>query len=292
MANRLLDDVLSELYPQCMSLRKELDALLAAISTPSTPQAASVSAGEWGSANTGGILTTTARMPFSETGARNSTYTPVAKLQRFSALTRQFCMLVLRLQDAFVHGKNTQVPRRTHALWERRIQDMLADAESFRREAEGRMNLEQQRVEDAMRERKALLGESNSNRRWGDIHNAELMYAKERDRLQESRTMLDSVLSQGWGIVGQLVSQNAALKNAKRKVLDIASSAGVASTLLGAVGRRRDGDKWLVYGGMVVTLLFFFVAYRLVHYGSIFGFLSTMADSEEATSFSEADKAG
>lgn len=176
-----------------------------------------------------------------------------------------------------------------HSLWDRRVQELVADAESFRREAEGHVNLEQKRVEDAMRERKALLGEANMGKRWGDMRNAELMYAKERDRLQESRTMLDSVLSQGWGIVGQLVSQNTSLKNAQRKVLDMASGAGVASTLLGAIGRRQQGDKWLVYGGMIATLIFFFVVYRLFHYGSIFGFFASVPESEEVTNFSGLD---
>lgn len=209
----------------------------------------------------------------------------MAKLQRFSALTRQFCMLVLRLQDALASSKSGGLSRNMYSMWERRIQDMVADAESFRREAEGRMNLEQQRVQEAMRDRKALLGDADSSKRWGDVRNAELMYARERDRLQESRTVLDSVLSQGWGVVGQLVSQNASLKSARRKVLDMASSAGVASTLLGAVGRRQQGDKWLVYGGMVLTLVFFFVVYRLVHHGSIFGSAS-MAEAENEATFS------
>lgn len=292
MAGTPLGDDLSELYPQCVSLRKELDALLLALSSPPTPAARASPADACGTPGSGGAFgAAMAKTTAAGRDIRGSTCSPVAKLQRFSALTRQFCMLVLRLQEAVARAKVSHLPRNMQPLWERRVQDMVADAESFRREAEGRMNMEQQRVDDAMRERRALLGDVNGSKRWGDMRNAELMYAKERDRLQESRTMLDAVLAQGWGIVGQLVSQNTSLKNAKRKVLDIASSAGVASTLLGAVGRRQQGDKWLVYGGMFATLVFFFVVYRLFHYGSIFGFSISMA-SEEGTSFSDVGTSG
>ncbi|KAL8453152.1 hypothetical protein Emed_001022 [Eimeria media] len=282
-------EALPELYPQCVSLRKELDALLGTLTNASTPgHVGAAGVAEESSSGYGFGVTSQRSQSRGVKDVRGTVSGSVAKLQRFSALTRQFCMLVLKLQEAFASAKaGGQLPRNMHALWDRRIQDLVADAESFRREAEGRMNMEQQRVEDVMRERKALLGEANIGRRWGDMRDTELMYAKERDRLQESRTMLDSVLAQGWGIVGQLVSQNASLKNAKRKVLDMASSAGVASTLLGAVGRRQQGDKWLVYGGMILTLVFFFVVYRLVHYGNIFGFVSNVVEAEEDSTLTD-----
>ncbi|OEH77757.1 Golgi snare related protein [Cyclospora cayetanensis] len=278
---------LSELYPQCVALRKELDALLLAISSPPTPQALATSAAGCAGASAGGVYGRPSGSSSRED--RNGACTSVAKLQRFSALTRQFCMSVLRLQEALASAKSNQMSRSVHSMWDRRVQDLLADAESFRREAEGRMNLEQQRVEDAMRERKALLGEASGSKRWGDLRNTELMYARERDKLQESSKMLDSVLAQGWSIVGQLVSQNSSLKSARRKVLDMASSAGVASTLLGAVVRRQQGDKWLVYGGMIVTLIFFFMVYRLFHYGSIFSLATSPTDAAEESGFSEVD---
>ncbi|KAL8454916.1 hypothetical protein Emag_001282 [Eimeria magna] len=287
-------EALPELYPQCVSLRKELDALLGTLTNSSTPgHVAAAGGGGESSSGCGFGVTSQRSQARGEKDVRGTMSASVAKLQRFSALTRQFCMLVLKLQEAFAGAKTGgRLPKNMHSLWDRRIQDLVADAESFRREAEGRMNMEQQRVEDVMRERKALLGEANIGRRWGDMRDTELMYAKERDRLQESRTMLDSVLAQGWGIVGQLVSQNTSLKNAKRKVLDMASSAGVASTLLGAVGRRQQGDKWLVYSGMIATLVFFFVVYRLVHYGNVFGFVLHVVEAEEDSSFTDAVRLG
>lgn len=282
MAGTQPGENISELYPQCVSLRKELDSLLRTVSTPAVPHGMTASSAKGVECSSSGVSAS-----FVGWDGRGSCCTSVAKLQRFSALTRQFCMLVIRLQDALERAKSTQLSRNMCSMWERRVQDMVADAESFSREAESRVNFEQQRVQDAIRDRKLLLGDAENKKRWGDVRNAELMYAKERDRLQDSRTVLDSVLSQGWGIVGQLVSQNASLKNARRKVLDMASSAGVASTLLGAVGRRQQGDKWLVYGGMVVTLIFFFVVYRLFHHGSIFVFSSSVGKAEDGTSFDD-----
>lgn len=237
----------ADLYPQCVSIRKELDSVLVALSNAAS-ESGSTGNTQLQNAGTGALA--------------NSS---IARQQRLSALTRQFCLLVVQVQNAFEREKASgSLARNAVALWERRVKALVSDAESFRLEAEGRVHSHQQRLADEMRERKALFGAEASR---ATDHSDELLYAREKEKLQETHSVLEGIMEQGWGIVGRLVAQNTALKNAKTKVLDVASSAGVANTLLGAVGRRQRGDAWLVYGGMVFTLVFFYVVYRLWHRG-------------------------
>ena len=60
-----------------------------------------------------------------------------------------------------------------------------------------------------------------------------------------------------YDIVNVLVAgtQRGALKKAHRVMLDIGSKLGISRSLLTAVTRRQAGDKWIVLGGMVITLI-------------------------------------
>merc|ERR1711862_674800 len=58
---------------------------------------------------------------------------------------------------------------------------------------------------------------------------------KERDALQRSSQMLDDMIGQGQATLTQMIGQNAVLKGAKRKLLDVASSIGVSNSLVGVI---------------------------------------------------------
>jgi Golgi SNAP receptor complex protein 2 len=42
-------------------------------------------------------------------------------------------------------------------------------------------------------------------------------------------------------------------KNAQRRILDIANSLGLSTSVLKFIERRGVQDKWILYGGMVAT---------------------------------------
>jgi len=80
---------------------------------------------------------------------------------------------------------------------------------------------------------------------------------KENRGLEDAHSMLDSMLGQGQSTLDQMRKQNNVLKNAKRKMLDVANVMGLSSSLVGVIDRRQTVDKWIVYGGMVgISLLF------------------------------------
>ncbi len=79
-------------------------------------------------------------------------------------------------------------------------------------------------------------------------------HLKANSSLQRSHDMLDQYLSQGSNVLSSLSTQREALKNARRLILDIGTRLGVSQSILAAVTRRESGDKWIVFGGMVITL--------------------------------------
>ena len=52
--------------------------------------------------------------------------------------------------------------------------------------------------------------------------------------------MLDGVLDQGRATLEQMKKQNFTLKNAKKKMLDVANVMGLSSSLVGVIDRRSD----------------------------------------------------
>ena len=65
--------------------------------------------------------------------------------------------------------------------------------------------------------------------------------------------------------MGALRDQRSVLKGAHRRVLDIASSLGVSSSLMRIIERRTTGDRIIVYGGSLVVLLVLGVAWWLTN---------------------------
>lgn len=79
---------------------------------------------------------------------------------------------------------------------------------------------------------------------------------KENRGLEDAHNMLDQMLGQGRSTLDQMRNQNVTLKNAKRKMLDVANVMGLSSSLVGVIDRRQTVDKWIVYGGMLgISLL-------------------------------------
>merc|ERR1712087_202862 len=107
--------------------------------------------------------------------------------------------------------------------------------------------------------RSKLLGQ----RRQGAEQDDMTAIANEASKLRQANQDLDNILGQGGSILGNLVNQNQTLKNAKKKLLDVASAIGVSKSLVSVIDRRQTADKWLVYGGMILTLFILFSLWYL-----------------------------
>lgn len=76
--------------------------------------------------------------------------------------------------------------------------------------------------------------------------------------------MVDEAIASADNVLGSLRTQRGSLKSAHRKALDVATSLGVSASIMGLISRRTTTDKILVYGGMLLIVLFVFMIWWLL----------------------------
>jgi Golgi SNAP receptor complex protein 2 len=135
-------------------------------------------------------------------------------------------------------------------VWRRRAAALSADAFAQRRAVE-RFFKVTFAARQELRERGLLLG--------GAAQRAESVavnaFVQERASLLGSHAAMDGVTAAAAGVMGALREQRGVLKNAHKRVLDIASSLGVSNSIVRIIERRTTGDKILVYGGSLLIAL-------------------------------------
>lgn len=56
-------------------------------------------------------------------------------------------------------------------------------------------------------------------------------------------------------MLDNLKSQNNMLKDVKRKMLNVANTLGLSGTLIRMIERRNTSDKYVLFGGMFITVV-------------------------------------
>ena len=79
--------------------------------------------------------------------------------------------------------------------------------------------------------------------------------------LSRSHQVADELFGMGTAVLHNLQDQRDRLKDARRKLLDMANTIGLSSTLIRQIERRQLADKIIVYSGMVITMLILFGLY-------------------------------
>jgi Golgi SNAP receptor complex protein 2 len=73
---------------------------------------------------------------------------------------------------------------------------------------------------------------------------------------------VDGILEQARLSFSNLQFQGATLKNMHKKMISLGNMLGLSSTVIHSIERRSASDWWLLFGGMVVTLIIMFVLYK------------------------------
>eukprot|EP00919_Chromeraceae_sp_WS-2016_P056535 GHVR01134206.1.p1 GENE.GHVR01134206.1~~GHVR01134206.1.p1 ORF type:complete len:121 (+),score=22.87 GHVR01134206.1:428-790(+) len=89
-------------------------------------------------------------------------------------------------------------------------------------------------------------------------------YMNERTAIHDAHSIIDGMIAQGTAVVTRMGIQNETLKNAKRKVLDVANQVGLSASLIGVIERRHTIDWWIIIGLIIFTLSFFFFLWKFV----------------------------
>eukprot|EP00978_Attheya_sp_CCMP212_P008698 scaffold20426_cov47-Attheya_sp.AAC.14 len=145
-------------------------------------------------------------------------------------------------------------------VWRRKILELRDDANSVRRQAEhyDRMvgaNVRQQRERDALLSRRRRTRRATGEE--GEINDL----ADEYQSMESSQIMMGDLLASGQASLTGLIEQQKRMKGVKRVMLDIGSKIGLSNSTMRIIERRDVTDAYLVFGGMVVTLLLMYFLY-------------------------------
>jgi len=83
-------------------------------------------------------------------------------------------------------------------------------------------------------------------------------------QLRNSNNRIDELIEHGSGILGNLKDQRETLKGAHKRILDVANYLGLSNTIIRLIERRTTQDKFILYGGMIVTCIIMFLFWK--HY--------------------------
>lgn len=81
-------------------------------------------------------------------------------------------------------------------------------------------------------------------------------------QLHNASQGVDDLLGSGSSILTNLREQKAALKGVQKRILDVASTLGLSNTLIRLIDKRGTQDKWIVFGGILVTCVIMFLVVK------------------------------
>jgi Golgi SNAP receptor complex protein 2 len=146
-------------------------------------------------------------------------------------------------------------------MWKRKILELREDGQSIRRQGEHYERMVSAGVRQR-RERDELLARRRNNRRGGGGDDDEMhQLTEEADSLANSHGMMNELLATGANSLSGLVSQRSRMRWVNRKMLDIGNKIGLSNSTMRMIERRDATDAYLVFGGMVVTLLVIYFLY-------------------------------
>ncbi|CAF1052490.1 unnamed protein product [Rotaria magnacalcarata] len=81
-------------------------------------------------------------------------------------------------------------------------------------------------------------------------------------RLDSTHAHVDSYLEQARLTLESLQFQGSTLKEIRKKMISMGNVLGLSSTVIHSIERRSAGDWWILFGGMLATLIVMFVLYK------------------------------
>ncbi|EED95273.1 predicted protein [Thalassiosira pseudonana CCMP1335] len=164
-----------------------------------------------------------------------------------------------RQLDLMENLTNKETPAQRE-IWKRKILELREDAQSIRNQG----NHYDRMVSAGIRQRKErdeLLARRRRNRGNGGDADEMQQLSEEADSLATSHGMMNDLLSSGQASLSNLVGQRQRMRWVNRKMLDIGNKIGLSNSTMRMIERRDATDAWLVFGGMIVTLLVIYFLY-------------------------------
>jgi len=85
---------------------------------------------------------------------------------------------------------------------------------------------------------------------------------QQNSRINSATHGVDELLHTGTSILSNLRDQRGTLKTVQRKVLDMMTTLGLSNTVMRLIDRRTHQDKFILFGGMIITCVIMFLAWK------------------------------
>uniref|UniRef100_A0A7M5VE69 Golgi SNAP receptor complex member 2 n=1 Tax=Clytia hemisphaerica TaxID=252671 RepID=A0A7M5VE69_9CNID len=82
------------------------------------------------------------------------------------------------------------------------------------------------------------------------------------DALQGADRNIGQMRHTGMSALEQMKNQRMSLKGVRRRMMDIGNTLGLSNTVMRMIDKRGTQDKWIVYGGIILTLLIMFLTIK------------------------------
>ncbi|KAG2236381.1 hypothetical protein INT48_008363 [Thamnidium elegans] len=86
---------------------------------------------------------------------------------------------------------------------------------------------------------------------------------REQSFARNTDSQLDEFIGQAQSLLENLTDQHSILKKTQKKILDTANYLGLSQNTIRYIERRSAQDKWIFYGGMIITVL---ILWAIVHF--------------------------
>ncbi|KAG2204280.1 hypothetical protein INT46_004538 [Mucor plumbeus] len=86
---------------------------------------------------------------------------------------------------------------------------------------------------------------------------------REQSFAHNTDSQLDDFIGQAQNLLENLTDQHSILKKTQKKILDTANHLGLSQNVIRYIERRSAQDKWIFYGGMIITVL---CLWAIVHF--------------------------
>jgi Golgi SNAP receptor complex protein 2 len=174
-------------------------------------------------------------------------------------LKKEIGQLQVASSDMDRMWRNQMLAKGQRDLWKRRIEQVAEEVESLKAGLD-RYLLRQHRRQIEAQERAELF-----RRTRGDGAHILQVHDDEMQALQSAKNssrMLDEAYATGVAVLSQYAVQRDRLKSAQRKAYDVLNTVGLGNTMMRMIERRHKVDRWIAYGGMILTVIILFFVIR------------------------------
>eukprot|EP00053_Salpingoeca_punica_P009727 m.87555 g.87555 ORF g.87555 m.87555 type:complete len:216 (+) comp15132_c0_seq1:407-1054(+) len=178
--------------------------------------------------------------------------------EQVSGEIEQMDALCERLQQGII-----KEPINSRQFLKTKVDQLLFDCQELRKGLEAQRILRRKREKET-KDREDLLSKTYTTNSDSTLLMIDEAYNlnNQNQRLEGASRGMSDLIGSAEAILSDLRSQGTVLKRAHRRVLDMLNTLGLSNTVMRLIEQRGTQDRWILWGGMIVSLVIMFLIYH------------------------------